>query len=321
MRGTTIGFVAVLVLAVGAIAGVVVAMDGGPAAVVVEDRTSANAFLGVHTREETELAEGGARVDFVVPDSPALAAGIRPGDVIVALGGRAVRGPAGLAKRVSELEPGSKTTVEVLREGSRETIAVELGEARSRVMRVPAPDGEGQLEFEWRGLSEEDQLRIDEEVGRALEELERRRGELEGRRDEIERFRFAPEILPFRGGPGGKPILGVRLVSITPELREHFGAKETGVLVGGVEPDSPAARAGIRVGDILLSIAGEPVDDPSDVVRQVIENRGEKIPVELLRDGKKMTVEAVLPAPETPENEGNWPRAHLLRLAPVHDLM
>src|SRR4029077_19784150 len=51
--------------------------------------------------------------------------------------------------------------------------------------------------------------------------------------------------------------LGIQLIEITPELRAHYGvARDAGVLVGGVEPDSPAAKAGIEVGDIITRDGG-----------------------------------------------------------------
>ena len=54
----------------------------------------------------------------------------------------------------------------------------------------------------------------------------------------------APRAPRLSGG-----YLGVELVDLTPELREHFGApRDVGVMVGRVEPGSPAARAGLEVG-------------------------------------------------------------------------
>ena len=55
----------------------------------------------------------------------------------------------------------------------------------------------------------------------------------------------------FRVTRNGGGFLGVSLIGITPELRAHYGSKDAGVLVGRVEKDSAAAKAGIEVGDIL----------------------------------------------------------------------
>ncbi len=55
--------------------------------------------------------------------------------------------------------------------------------------------------------------------------------------------------------------LGVGLLDLTPELRRHFGAPAgAGVMISKVEPDSPASRAGLETGDILIAIDGREID-------------------------------------------------------------
>jgi membrane-associated protease RseP (regulator of RpoE activity) len=76
-------------------------------------------------------------------------------------------------------------------------------------------------------------------------------------------------------------------------LREHFGApKGVGVMVGLVEPDSPAAKAGIAVGDIIVAVAGTDVATPQAAARQVARKRGEQVEIKVIRDGKPMTLQA-----------------------------
>lgn len=83
--------------------------------------------------------------------------------------------------------------------------------------------------------------------------------------------------------------LGVRLIEITPELREHFGvSREAGVLVGGVEKDSPAARAGVQVGDIVTAADGDRIDSARDLSRAVRRKKaGETVKLDLSRDRAK----------------------------------
>src|SRR5262245_20463763 len=64
---------------------------------VVEDGEG-GAFLGVNTREETEHADGGARITEVVEDSPAAKAGLAEDDIVVSFDGHTVRGPVGLTE-------------------------------------------------------------------------------------------------------------------------------------------------------------------------------------------------------------------------------
>ena len=89
--------------------------------------------------------------------------------------------------------------------------------------------------------------------------------------------------------------LGVELVATQPE--------QPGVGVRGVIPNSPAARAGILPGDILLSIEGEPLNAPPDVVRLVGERHaGERVSVGFTRNQAQRLVGVVLqPLPSDDE--------------------
>ena len=67
---------------------------------------------------------------------------------------------------------------------------------------------------------------------------------------------------------GGKavkrPWLGARLQAVTPEIAETIGLKvPSGALVANVSPNSPAARAGLKLSDLIVSIDGQPVEDPN----------------------------------------------------------
>ena len=93
---------------------------------------------------------------------------------------------------------------------------------------------------------------------------------------------------------GSRGFIGVTLVEITPELRAHYGApKEAGVVVSGVEADTPAGRAGIQVGDVITSVEGKRVRWTGDVSRAVRDKKaGETVEVEIVRDRapRKVTV-------------------------------
>jgi hypothetical protein len=96
------------------------------------------------------------------------------------------------------------------------------------------------------------------------------------------------------GGPRG--YLGVHVVDLTPELRRYYRVdEEAGVLVSRVEPDSPAAAAGIAVGDVLTEIDGDEVEG-SWRLRQLVgpHDDGETIAVSLVRAGRPLEVSARL---------------------------
>jgi membrane-associated protease RseP (regulator of RpoE activity) len=89
----------------------------------------------------------------------------------------------------------------------------------------------------------------------------------------------------------GSGYIGVRPIGMTPELREHFGApKDEGVLVGSVEADSPAAKAGLEVGDIITAVGGEPVESPRELARLVRRRAGETLRFEIVRNRSAKTL-------------------------------
>ena len=90
--------------------------------------------------------------------------------------------------------------------------------------------------------------------------------------------------------------LGIRLQGMTPELAKSFGAKTTqGALVADVVPDSPAARAGLRRGDIILAVDGEPVLDSRRLTLKISQAApGTTVDLRLLRDGQEQNLRITL---------------------------
>lgn len=117
-------------------------------------------------------------------------------------------------------------------------------------------------------------------------------------------FRWDPEDLPRRfdfriPDPGFRfPVsrgrLGVTVQSLTPELEEYFGAKNGGVLVSSVTRDSPAAKAGLKAGDVITSINGDRVADSGDLVRELNDATSDEMTIAVLRDRKAMTLKATI---------------------------
>ena len=95
-----------------------------------------------------------------------------------------------------------------------------------------------------------------------------------------------------RVGRGG--FIGVTLVEITPELRAHFGApKDAGVLVSDVRADTPAAKAGVEVGDVITAVDGKRVRWSGDVSRGIRGRKaGETVALDVVRGGaaRKLSV-------------------------------
>ena len=97
-------------------------------------------------------------------------------------------------------------------------------------------------------------------------------------------------------------LLGVFAQPLTPELAEAFkvpGDTE-GTVITAIAPDSPAARAKLRVGDIIISINGEAVNSPFEV-RNIIGllRVGSQVKVKVLRNGKVISTEATITGHDT----------------------
>jgi predicted metalloprotease with PDZ domain len=114
----------------------------------------------------------------------------------------------------------------------------------------------------------------------------------------------APEGEPPRFGPGHGRI-GIQVQPMTSELREHFGAPaDAGVLVVRVEEGSPAAEAGLRVGDVVTRAGGDPIDSPHGLIARVAAvPEGEKLALELVREGRTTKLEVAPGGPAGPGRE------------------
>jgi len=113
---------------------------------------------------------------------------------------------------------------------------------------------------------------------------------------------------------GKRAFLGVSLTDISPELREHFGApKDSGVLVGNVEDGSPADKAGVHVGDIIVAIDGKDVES-SWGLRKAMQGKkeGDTARIEVLRGRGRQSLVATVVERDFPGN--------LIRVGDLGDL-
>jgi serine protease Do len=204
----------------------------------------------------------GAVVENVQEGGPAAKAGLKNGDVVVAFDGERVRSARHLARLINETAEGRTVKATVLRGSMRETLNV-----------TPEPAG--------RRFAE------------SLPNVERELG------DGLRQF---PRPFVLGGGPGdllSPGRLGVAVEPLSDQLAEFFGAKK-GVLVSSVVADSPAAKAGLKAGDVMTSINGHTVSDPAQlilVVRQIVP--GTTVDIGIVRDKKSSTLKATLAGSET----------------------
>ena len=109
---------------------------------------------------------------------------------------------------------------------------------------------------------------------------------------------------------GGKavvrPWLGAKLQTVTPEIADSIGLpRPTGALVANVLRDSPASRAGLKPGDLIVSIDGVPIDDPNAFdYRFATKPLGGNARLGILRNGHEQPATIALQsAPDTPRDE------------------
>jgi membrane-associated protease RseP (regulator of RpoE activity) len=94
----------------------------------------------------------------------------------------------------------------------------------------------------------------------------------------------------------GKGRLGIGVIQISPELRAHLGAPgDRGVLVDAVKTDSPAARAGLRVGDVIVEVDGEAASSAADVLDALSDRKtDDTVPIAVIRAGHRTELRATL---------------------------
>ncbi len=245
-------------------------------------------FLGVGL-EDVDGDARGAKVRTVEPDSAAEKAGLEDGDVIVRFDGVDVRSARQLARLVRETPSGREVDIEVMRGGATRTLTATLGEGRH----LPHDGGGTHRLHAGPGdvfMPEMEDLDIE-----IAPELPHGPHVFRWHGDDGRDFTI--------GWPPARPRLGIRFIEIGDQLADYFGlAADEGVLVTAVEPDTPAAKAGIKAGDVILEFDGKAIRDGAQLRQEVRETEGgAAVAMKVQRDGKALDVQVTLPQPETPK--------------------
>jgi len=236
---------------------------------------------------DVKSATAGVKVDEVHSDSPADKAGLRAGDIVVDYDGERVRSARQFTRLVQETPEGRSVAIGIMRDGKKQT--VNATPESGRMTWNFGPDVDRALRDAERGMRA---FRFD--VPAPYFDFrydDRDRDNREPRRFE---YRVPQEFrLPVPGYGFGRGRLGVTVQSLTGELEEFFGATNGGALVSSVSRDSAAAKAGIKAGDVIVSINGKAVSDSGDLMNALEDINGEATIV-VLRDKKEMTLKATI---------------------------
>jgi membrane-associated protease RseP (regulator of RpoE activity) len=258
------------------------------------ERHENDALLGVYI-EGAHHEERGVEVTRVIRDSAAEAAGLERGDVIVGFDGKPVDDPNDLRELVDGLVPGDMVRVDYVRDGDEQSLRVELGQREPRItvelerpLYVVSDDTRGRISG---SMTLDDDDRLDEIYVCDGDDCRFSAEPIWYRLD-----CFEASCPTYTVNYWGRPLLGVQVDDITAELREHFGADpDAGLLIAKVYEGSPAEMAGIETGDVIVAVDGRSIEESSDIQRALKGKEGDVVEVEVIRDGRSLTLNAELP--------------------------
>jgi serine protease Do len=217
--------------------------------------------------------ERGALVKEVQADTPAARAGLEADDVIVRFDGEPVRSAAQLSRLVRETPAGRKVAIEVKRGGAVQNLSATLDEGRrfgllddigDMNIEVPAPPMPPMPPMP---SMESIEPLVREGIDRAHRGL-------------------------FLERPGR---LGITYHELSGQLARHFKVGEGSLLVSEVREDSPAAKAGVQAGDIIVSINGKALSRGRDLRSEVAAaEAGSQLALGVQRDGKTVDLKVTL---------------------------
>lgn len=257
--------------------------EEGPGAFLVSPEEAG--WLGVEIGEVTpEKAKDlklasvrGVVVLDVEPDGPAAKAGLKENDIITEFDGQAVEGTVQFRRLVQEAPPGRSVSLVIWRNGSNQNLSVEMG------------DRSASIKKKMRGRMRE--------FGHA-------------HAFSMPNFDFhfdTPEMMDWR-----TPVLGMSAEDLSGQLGAYFGApNNSGVLVREVRPGTPAEKAGLKAGDVIVKLDDQPIASLADLRERLGEKSDQKsVNLGILRKGSEITVPVLIEKPHPMD-----PAAHIIHRA------
>jgi serine protease Do len=230
-------------------------------------------YLGVGVAEITSerakalnlKEERGAEVTRVEEDGPAAKAGMKEGDVVLEYNGQAVHGIDEFQRLIRETPPGRQVKMVVWRNGAPQTLTVMVGERKGMAM----SGDDGAWSFTMPPMP----------PMTPMPDIE------------IPSFRMTYQ----------NPMLGIDGEALGPQeqLADFFGVKD-GVLVKVVKKNSPADKAGLKAGDVIVKVDDSKITTTSEITRALRNLRSKRnFTVTVVRNKKEM------PLPVTMEDRGS----------------
>jgi len=217
-------------------------------------------YLGIYTEDinRSNMATyslsqpRGVGITQVAKDSPAEKAGLRKGDVILRFDGENITSVRKLNRLIAEVAPDQTVRVSISRGGSEQELSATMAK-RTNTFAHLAPMGD--LTKTWK---------------------------FEGPTFHADNFSFSFS---------NSRLLGISTSGLTKQLADFFGVPGgKGVLVTSVNEDEPAAKAGIKAGDVITSVDGEAVDSPGDISRIISAKKEGEVTVTFIRNKTQQSV-------------------------------
>ena len=273
-----VSLLAVIILA----AGVALAQQPAPPPVPPDDLDQSfsffingDGFLGIYaeniSRENMARYHmnqvRGVGVTQVVKGSPAEKAGLRKDDVILRIDGENVSSVRKLNRLVSELAPDQSVRVSFSRGGSEQEVTATVGKRSNQTFAADVfPEGmklwkwSDPKTFKWEGPL-------------------------------INRGDLFDNNGDFSFSLSNSRRIGVSTMQLTKQLADYFGITGgKGVLVTAVIDDGPAAKAGVKAGDVITAIDGEEVDSPGDISRVINGKKEGDVTLTIVRNKSQQTI-------------------------------
>ncbi|HEV2272694.1 MAG TPA: PDZ domain-containing protein [Acidobacteriaceae bacterium] len=246
---------------------------------------SSQGYLGVDlrdTREDAKAAEGkherGAEVVAVDHDAPAAKAGLKVHDVILQMNGEKVENSDQLRRMLRKESAGHTVNFVISREGYSMNLTVQLADrvlleqqAWSRHFSVESPAGETEAAAQPPATQQN-----------------------------VPRLSGGQSFLGSSSSGGshflgtlisGSLYVGADVNPVRTQLADYFGVTSgTGLLVENVDSQSPAARSGLRAGDVILKVNSTAMVSRDDWFKAIRNNRGKLVLVTIMRDKQQQTL-------------------------------
>jgi PDZ domain-containing secreted protein len=211
----------------------------------------------------------GVGVTQITKDSPAEKAGLRKDDVILRIDGENVSSVRKLNRLVSEMAPDQSIRITVSRGGSEQEVTATIGKRTNQSFAGDFFPGGTNL-WKWdRNNAKPFTFEVPSGESRNL----------------FEDDNDMAIIL------GNSRRIGVSTMELSKQLADYFGITGgKGVLVSSVVADGPAAKAGIRAGDVITAIDGEAVDSPGDIIRAINRKKEGDVTLTITRNKSQQTI-------------------------------